>query len=184
MFCFWASFLADFSYLGAINAKRKDFTPKWHVVFHVIWFLRCCDERLRNFIKFLEKRLFTKDSFQNIFQKTILQTMPRWPAKRIPFEKRSLLLSLSLEDNSLEEKLKITFSGSWEEVATRSQVKLGIRCFSFDKCLNLIFSYSFPLDIGEMVWKWWKSMRFKLDLTLLYNDLGWLSNFLTASLLL
>ena len=34
MFCFWASFLEDVSYLGAINAKG--FTPDWHVI--SLWF--------------------------------------------------------------------------------------------------------------------------------------------------
>ena len=34
MFCFWASFVEDVSYLGAINAKG--FTPDWHVI--SLWF--------------------------------------------------------------------------------------------------------------------------------------------------
>ena len=63
-------------------------------------------------------------------------------------------------------------------------MKSGIRFFNFGKCLNLICSNSFWLDISEMFRAWWKSMRFKIDLTLLYNDLDSLSNLLTTSLLL
>ena len=96
-----------------------------------------------------------------------------------PLERRSL----SLDDNSQEEKLKITFSGSCEEVAIRSKVKLGIRLFNFDKCLNLICSNSFSLDISEIFRTWGKSMRFKLDLTLLHKDLDSLSSLLTSLLL-
>ena len=37
MFCFWASFLVDVSYLGAINAKGGCFTPEY-VIFYLTWF--------------------------------------------------------------------------------------------------------------------------------------------------
>ena len=39
---------------------------------------------------------------------------------------------------------------SWEEVATISQLKLGIRIFSLDRCLNLIRSNFFWLDMSDM----------------------------------
>ena len=81
-------------------------------------------------------------------------------------------------------KLKITFSGSREEVTTRSQVKLGMRLFSFGKCLNLICSNSFSLDINKMFRTWWQSMKFKIDLTLFYTNLGSLSKLLATSFLL
>ena len=42
-------------------------------------------------------------------------------AKQFFLEMRFLLL----DDNSWEEKSKLTFSVSWEDVAARSQVKLG-----------------------------------------------------------
>ena len=42
-------------------------------------------------------------------------------AKQFFLEMRFLLL----DDNSWEEKSKLTFSLSWEDVAARSQVKLG-----------------------------------------------------------
>ena len=38
MFCFWASFLTDLSYLAAANAKGGSFSSDWYVIFHVIWF--------------------------------------------------------------------------------------------------------------------------------------------------
>ena len=82
-------------------------------------------------------------------------------AKGSPFYKRCF----SLEVSSWEEKLKITSSESWEEVAIISQLKLGIRVFSFGRCLILIRSNSFSLSMSDMFKTWWKSIMFKADFT-------------------
>ena len=57
------------------------------------------------------------------------------------------------------------------------------KAFELWQMSTLICSNSFSLDISEMFRTWWKSMRFKLELTLLYNDLDSLSSLLTTSLL-
>ena len=59
-----------------------------------------------------------------------------------------------------------------------------MRFFSFDKCLNLICTNSISLDISEMFRTSWKSIRFKLDLKVIYNNLDCLSSLLTTSFLL
>ena len=48
MFCFWASFLADVSYLVASNAKGGGFTPDRHVIFHVTWFFNTNGDIAKN----------------------------------------------------------------------------------------------------------------------------------------
>ena len=51
-------------------------------------------------------------------------------AKRSPLERKSLSLNYKLKT---DKNIITSFSGSWEEVATRSQVKLEERFSSFDK---------------------------------------------------
>ena len=64
--------------------------------------------------------------------------MLRWNSKMKSFRKNTFIARWQI----VKQKIKITFSGSWEEVATRSWIKLGLRFISFEKCLNLICSNS------------------------------------------
>ena len=57
--------------------------------------------------------------------------------------------------------------------------KVWDKFLSFDKCLNLVCSSSFSLDISEMFKSWWNSVKFKADITLLYKNLDSLSSLLT-----
>ena len=73
----------------------------------------------------------------------------------------------SLEVSSWDDKLKIALSVSGEEVANIPQLKLGIKLFSFGRCLNFIRSNSFSLDMSDIFKMWLKFIMFKADITFL-----------------
>ena len=101
----------------------------------------------------------------------------RWHSKTKSFRKKIFIARWQF----VRRKIKNNLLWIMRRSCYKIQGKLGIKFFSFDKCLNLICSNSFSLDISEMFRTWWKSMRFKLDIVLLYHDLDSLSSLLKTN---